>query len=87
MNHLTRSGFDSVITNVFAMNETACGQRQKYGNHTETVNPPRVRRGTRAYCVLPGFRTTAIGMRPTVVAKTSLGTGSDKHVRCGPARS
>jgi hypothetical protein len=36
MDHLTRSGFDFVITNVFAMNETVRGWHQKYGDHAGT---------------------------------------------------
>jgi hypothetical protein len=39
MDHLTRSGFDFVITNVFAMNETVRGRHQKYGNHAGNGQP------------------------------------------------
>ena len=33
MDHLTRSEFEFVIMNVFAMNVTVRGRHQKYGNH------------------------------------------------------
>jgi hypothetical protein len=39
MDHLTRSGFDFVIMNDFAMNATVRGRHQKYGNHAGNGQP------------------------------------------------
>jgi hypothetical protein len=41
MDHLTRSGFDFVITNVFAMNETVRGLHQKYGDYAGSGQPAK----------------------------------------------
>jgi hypothetical protein len=73
MDHLTRSGFEFVIMNVLSMNETVRGRHQKYGNHAGTADPPRITHASRAYYSLPASRTSAIGMRPMIVASMDLG--------------
>jgi hypothetical protein len=75
MDHLTRiRGFDFVIISIFAMNDTVRGRRQKYGKPCrEALNVPRITHASRAYCALPGSGTSAIGMRPRIVARLDLG--------------
>jgi len=41
MDHLTRSGFDFVITSVFAMNETVRSRHQKYHSF-DSLSVPRL---------------------------------------------
>jgi hypothetical protein len=46
----------------------------------EAVNVPRITHAGRAYCSLPGSRTTAIGIRPRIVASLELSVDvPDRH--------
>jgi hypothetical protein len=46
MDHLTRSGFDFVITNVFAMNETVRGRHQNHAGNGQPDENYACKQGT-----------------------------------------